>query len=191
MRFLIMGAPGSGKGTQAQAITQRYQIPQISTGAIFRAAAKDGSELGRKLGALLASGDLVPDEITDQVVQQRLEAPDAASGWLLDGYPRTIEQVNALDAYLDSKEQTLSAVILLDVPHDELLGRLLKRAELEGRSDDTEAAIRHRMEICDLETRPVIESYATRGLVVKVDGVASPSVVQTRIAAALEEFLNR
>ena len=191
MRLLIIGAPGSGKGTQADAIAHHYDVPAISTGSMFRAAVASGSELGQQVAAIMESGGLVPDAVTDAVVADRLDQPDAASGWLLDGYPRNLAQVATLDAYLTERGQSLDAVVLLEVPADLLLHRLMKRADIEGRSDDTPDTIRHRMDVYQDSTAPLIDAYQTRGLLVKVGGVGEVDEVRERIAAALTERLGR
>ncbi|MCL1840708.1 MAG: adenylate kinase [Propionibacteriaceae bacterium] len=191
MRLLIIGAPGSGKGTQADAIAQHYGVPAISTGNMFRAAVASGSPLGEQVKAIMESGALVPDEVTDAVVADRLGQPDAAGGWLLDGYPRNLAQVATLDAYLGAQGQALDAVVLLDVPADLLIDRLLKRAQIEGRADDTEATIRHRMDVYQDSTAPLIQAFQARDLLVRVGGVGEVDEVRERIAAALTARLGR
>jgi adenylate kinase len=191
MRLLIIGAPGSGKGTQADAIAAHYGVPTISTGGMFRAAAASGSQLGQQLAAIMASGALVPDEVTDAVVKDRLSQPDAAQGWLLDGYPRNLSQVATLDAYLTENGQQIDAVILLDVPTDLLVDRLLKRAQIEGRADDTAETITHRMDVYTASTAPLIDAYDKRGLLVRVPAVGTVDEVRQRIADALTAKLGR
>ena len=189
MRLLIIGAPGSGKGTQADAIAHHYDVPAISTGSMFRAAVASGSELGQQVAAIMESGGLVPDAVTDAVVADRLDQPDAASGWLLDGYPRNLAQVATLDAYLAAREHALDAVVLLEVPADLLLHRLLKRADIEGRSDDTPDTIKHRMDVYQNSTAPLIDAYEARGLLIRVDGVGTVDDVRIHIAATLAQRL--
>ena len=138
MRLIILGPPGAGKGTQATRIAERLSIPAISTGDIFRTNIKEQTELGRRVESILASGGYVPDEVTNEIVADRLSWPDAEHGFLLDGYPRTAGQVEALDAMLARQGHALDAVLELTVDEDAVVERLLKRAEIEGRSDDSE-----------------------------------------------------
>lgn len=186
-----MGAPGAGKGTQAERIAARYAIPAISTGSIFRANIAEGTPLGRQVQAIMDAGELVSDEITDAIVADRLGQPDAAQGWLLDGYPRNLGQVRALDDVLRGQGAEVDAVISLVVDEDDLVARLLKRAEVEGRSDDNEDTIRNRMRIYRTETAPLLQTYGERGLVVEVDGVGSIDEVTDRVVAALDGMLRR
>ncbi|MCI1747396.1 MAG: adenylate kinase [Acidipropionibacterium sp.] len=186
MRLLIIGAPGAGKGTQASAIASHYGVLAISTGDIFRANIKGGTELGKKVKAIMDAGDLVPDEVTDEIVVDRLGQPDAVGGFLLDGYPRNLHQVSALDTYLSGKGESLDAVISLEVDPELLTARLLKRAEIEGRSDDNEETIRNRMSVYSSQTEPLIDHYRQAGLLVPVDGVGEISEVHDRIVAALD-----
>jgi adenylate kinase len=185
MRLLIMGPPGAGKGTQAVRIAQRLEIPTISTGEIFRRNLAEGTELGRVAQGYMDAGEYVPDEVTNQMVADRLGQGDAAAGWLLDGYPRTTAQVAALDAIIAGMGQHLDAVVELTVDTDAVVQRLLKRAELEGRADDNEATIRRRMEVYGEQTAPLTTAYAQRGLLVRVDGMGTIDEVTDRIAAAL------
>ncbi|MDR2620790.1 MAG: adenylate kinase [Propionibacteriaceae bacterium] len=186
MRLLIMGAPGSGKGTQAAAVSERYHIPTISTGDMFRAAVRSESPLGREVKALLDSGSLVPDEITDAVVVARLSEPDAAEGWILDGYPRTTNQVAALDTYLATQGKQLDGVLLLDVPQEQLLERMLLRGQHEGRSDDNLETVTHRLAVYHEQTEPVISQYAPRGILHLIDGSGTIAETGARIVAALD-----
>ncbi|MGD7733463.1 adenylate kinase [Propionibacteriaceae bacterium G57] len=189
MRLLIMGAPGAGKGTQASRIAARYDIPAISTGSIFRDNLANGTELGLKVKAIMDAGELVSDEITDAIVADRLDQDDAAHGWLLDGYPRNLHQVSALDEVLDETGTTIDAVLSLLVDEDAVVERLLKRAEIEGRSDDNEATIRNRMQVYAAETEPLLETYRDRGLLVEVDGMGQVDDVTEAIVEALDDFL--
>lgn len=186
MRMLIMGAPGAGKGTQASAVAERHGVPAISTGDMFRANIKEGTELGRKVKAIMDAGDLVPDELTDAIVVDRLNQPDAAEGFLLDGYPRNMHQVEALDSYLSEHGESLDVVISLDVDPELLTQRLLKRAEIEGRSDDNEETIRNRMKVYTAQTEPLLDHYRKAGVLVEVDGVGEIDEVRERILKALE-----
>ncbi|MBU3995689.1 MAG: adenylate kinase [Actinobacteria bacterium] len=188
-RLLIIGAPGAGKGTQAARIAERYQVPAISTGDIFRANIKAGTQLGTKVQSIIEKGQLVPDELTNEIVADRLQRDDVENGFLLDGYPRTVDQVHALDAVLEGEARRLDAVILLEADTDAVVARLLKRSELEGRVDDTEEVIRHRQEVYAEQTAPLIELFRARGILVAVDGLGEVDEVADRIAAALDAKL--
>jgi len=181
-----MGAPGAGKGTQAAKIAAHYGIPAISTGDIFRANVRQQTELGKQVGEILAAGDYVPDELTEQIVVDRLDQPDAADGFLLDGFPRTMHQVDALDDYLTERGRQLDAVLVLAAKPEDLIGRLLKRAEIEGREDDTEETIRYRMEVYQSNTKPLLDHYDEAGLLVRVDGLGTIDEVCERIFDALD-----
>ena len=184
-RLLIIGPPGAGKGTQAAKIAERYGVPAISTGDIFRANIKGGTELGKKVQGILAAGQYVPDEVTNEIVADRLTQEDATKGFLLDGYPRTLAQVAALDEMLSGSGHALDAVLELDVPTEEVVQRLLKRASIEGRADDTEEVIRERMAVYTTETSPLSQTYDERGLLRKVDGTGDVDEVFTRLQQAL------
>lgn len=185
-RLLIVGPQGSGKGTQGARIAESFGIPVVSTGDIFRANIKEGTELGLKVKAITDAGDLVPDEVTFAIVKDRLEQPDAAEGFLLDGFPRNVAQVSLLDEFLEGRGESLDAVIELNVPREESLKRIALRAQEQGRSDDTEAAIAHRLDIYERETAPILAVYGTRGIVDTIDGVGSLDEITERIVAALE-----
>jgi adenylate kinase len=187
MRLIILGPPGAGKGTQAVRIAERLSIPAISTGDIFRSNIKDRTELGQRVEAILASGGYVPDEVTNEIVEDRLTWDDAAHGFLLDGYPRTNGQVEALDAMLAKAGHALDSVLELTVDEDAVVSRLLKRAELEGRADDTEEVIRERQAIYRRETAPLAAHYAQAGLLLQVDGMGEVDEVTERILAALPQ----
>ena len=188
-RLLIIGAPGAGKGTQAARIAERYQVPAISTGDIFRANITAGTQLGQRVQSLIEKGQLVPDELTNEIVSDRLQRDDAAQGFLLDGYPRTVAQVHALDAVLEAEARQIDAVVLLEADTDAVVARLLKRAEIEGRVDDTESVIRHRQQVYAEQTAPLIELFEARGILVAVDGLGEVDEVADRIAAALDAKL--
>lgn len=184
-RLLIIGPQGSGKGTQGARIADLLGIPTVSTGDVFRANVKDGTELGLKVKALIDAGDLVPDDLTSAIVRDRLEQEDAAEGFLLDGYPRNLGQVGDLDAFLDGRGEPLTAVIELSVPRDESIARLSRRAAEQGRSDDNEESIAKRLSIYESETAPILDVYRERGIVDEIDGVGSLDEITERIAAAL------
>ena len=188
-RLLIIGPPGAGKGTQAARIAERYDVPAISTGDIFRANIQGGTELGQQVQAIIKAGELVPDSLTNEIVRDRLHPDDASRGFLLDGYPRNVEQVHALDGMLEG--DALDAVVLLVADTDEVVARLLKRAEIEGREDDTEEVIRHRQEIYAEQTAPLIDLFTERGILVSVDGLGAIDEVAGRIASALDAKLGK
>ena len=183
-RLLIVGPPGSGKGTQATFVADAFDIPAISTGDIFRHHITHQTELGVRVKAIVDAGDYVPDDLTNQLVAARLSEPDAAKGFLLDGYPRTLDQVEFLDELLAS-DGSLEAVIRLTADKDELVKRLTHRAHEQGRADDTEEAIRHRQDVYNAQTAPIIEVYRERGLLAEVDGLGSVDDVAARIREAL------
>jgi len=184
-RLLIVGPQGSGKGTQGVRIAEAFAVPVVSTGDIFRANIKGGTELGAKVSEITARGDLVPDELTSEIVRDRLAQDDAARGFLLDGYPRNAVQVGHLDEFLSSRDEALDAVIMLDVPREESIERLRLRAQEQGRADDTADAIAHRLDIYENETAPILGMYGVRGIVDKIDGVGSLDEITERIFAAL------
>ncbi|WP_349866567.1 adenylate kinase [Leifsonia sp. WHRI 6310E] len=186
-RLLIVGPPGAGKGTQASRITSVYGIPDISTGDIFRANIKNETPLGKQVKAIVDAGDYVPDSLTNQLVTDRLAEEDAANGFLLDGYPRTLAQVDYLDEMLAAQGQKLDAVIQLVADQDEIVARLTKRALEQGRADDSEEAIRHRQDVYVRETSPLVDVYSKRGLLVEVDGLGEIDEVAERVRAALAE----
>jgi adenylate kinase len=184
-RLLIVGPPGAGKGTQSARLTTAFGIPAIATGDIFRANIKNQTELGQKVSAIINAGDYVPDSLTNELVASRLTEDDARQGFLLDGYPRTLDQLGFLDGVLADEGTALDAVIQLVVDPTEVVSRLLKRAHEEGRSDDTEDTIRHRQELYLRETAPLIAVYKQRGLVVEVDALGGVDDVAARVTAAL------
>lgn len=187
VRLLIVGPPGAGKGTQASVIASTYGIPAISTGDIFRQNIADGTELGKKVDEIVSSGGYVPDSLTNEIVADRLQQSDAARGFLLDGYPRTAEQVAELDRILAASGHALDAVVQLTADRDEVVKRLLIRAEQQGRSDDTEDVIRHRQDVYTEQTAPVIAEYEKRDLVVSVDGLGTIDEVSDRVLSALAQ----
>ncbi|WP_341925631.1 adenylate kinase [Nocardioides psychrotolerans] len=186
MRLIMMGPPGAGKGTQAKYIAEHFKIPAISTGDIFRANVSEGTELGIEAKRYMDAGDYVPDEVTNKMVRNRIDESDAVSGFLLDGYPRTVAQVEELDGMITFTGHQLDAVVVLTVDEDEIVERLLQRAQTEGRADDTEDVIRRRQEVYAEQTEPLIEVYRGRGLLVEVDGMGEVTDVTQRIFEALD-----
>lgn len=186
MRLLITGPPGAGKGTQATGVAERYGVPAISSGDIFRDNIKRRTPLGEKVVEIIGRGDFVPDVVTTSLVFSRLSEPDCWKGWLLDGYPRTVGQVEALDIMMEETKTSLKGVIVLNAEPDALVARMLKRAELEGRADDNAESIRHRIDVYHAETADVIALYRDRGLVVDVDAVGTVDEVRDRITAGLD-----
>ena len=185
MRLILLGPPGAGKGTQAKLLAAAYGIPAISTGDIFRHNIKNETALGLQVKEILASGAYVPDEVTNAIVRDRLDQADAVDGFLLDGYPRTQAQVAELDEMLAARGRSLDLVLELTVDTDEVVQRLLKRAEVDGRADDTEDVIRHRLKIYDEETAPLSALYHQRGLLRQVDGMGDMDAVTERLHAVL------
>ncbi|BAU31385.1 adenylate kinase [Microcella alkaliphila] len=184
-RLLLIGPPGAGKGTQAGRLTAHFGIPAISTGDIFRQNLRDETELGLKAKAFMDAGDNVPDEVTNDLVRDRLSQPDCAEGFLLDGYPRTTDQVRALDEFLAEKGVALDAVVELVADPDIVVERLKKRAVDQGRADDDENVVRHRLDVYAKQTAPLIDVYAERGMLTKVDGIGEIDEVTGRILDAL------
>lgn len=183
--MLIVGPPGAGKGTQAARLGRALGIPDISTGDIFRANIRERTELGLQVEAIVAAGDYVPDSLTNALVASRLDDDDASRGFLLDGYPRTPEQVEYLDGLLAERGTHLDAVIQLIADREELVARLTRRAAEQGRADDTEDAIRHRQDVYTRETAPLIDVFRRRDLLVEVDGLGDIDEVYGRILSAL------
>ena len=184
-RLLLIGPPGAGKGTQAAKLAEAFQIPAISTGDIFRENVKNETELGQQAKAFMDRGEYVPDSLTNALVRDRLDWDDAKHGFLLDGYPRTADQVQELDSILGDKHESLNAVVLITADTDEVVRRLLNRAQEQGRADDTEDVIRRRLEVYAEQTAPLIDVYSKRNLVIEVDGLGAVSEVTARILEAL------
>ena len=184
-RVVLFGPPGVGKGTQGGRLAAALGIPAISTGDLFRAHVKNGTDLGKRLSALIAAGDYVPDAVTNTMLGERLAEPDAAGGFLLDGYPRTADQVTELDRLLALTGDSLDAVVLLDAADEVLEERLLKRAAEENRADDTLEVIRHRLGLYHAETEPLVALYDAADLVLRVDGVGAPDEVHERLLAVI------
>ncbi|MFB9071672.1 MULTISPECIES: adenylate kinase [Citricoccus] len=190
-RMLMMGPPGSGKGTQASRIADKLGIVAISTGDIFRYNVKEMTELGKEAKKYMDNGDFVPDEVTNRMVADRIRQSDAEHGFLLDGYPRTAGQVEALDGFLTEDGQALTVVIELTVPDEELVARLLNRAETDGRADDTAEVIQHRLDLYHEQTQAVIESYVSRGIVARVDGTGQIDDITERLLQAVYSVRER
>lgn len=185
MHIVLVGPPGAGKGTQAVKIADALKVPHISTGEIFRANLAADTELGRKVERYLEAGEYVPDEVTNTMVAERLSEADAIGGFVLDGYPRTLTQVDALTGILSQVGSQLDKVIEITADTDELVARLLNRALEQGRADDTEEVIRRRMAVYAEQTEPLVQVYAERGLLVEVDGMGSMDEVTARLLAAV------
>jgi adenylate kinase len=184
-RLLLIGPPGAGKGTQAAKLAEAFKIPAISTGDIFRENVKNETDLGKQAKAFMDRGEYVPDSLTNALVRDRLSWDDAKEGFLLDGYPRTSDQVEELDRILASDGESLSAVVQIIADTDEVVRRLLNRAIEQGRTDDTEDVIRHRLDVYAEQTAPLIEVFSNRQLVVEVDGLGAVEIVTARILEAL------
>lgn len=186
-RIVLLGAPGAGKGTQAARLIERYGIPHISTGDMLRAAVKAKTPVGQKAKSLMDAGQLVSDEVVIAIAEERLKQSDAVAGFILDGFPRTLAQAKALDAMLSRLGMRLDRCLALTADTDVVVERLLKRAEIEGRSDDNEATIRARMKVYDDQTAPLLDYYRERGLLVEVSGMGSIEEVSGAVVAALEQ----
>ena len=186
MRLIIMGPPGAGKGTQAKYIADHFGIPAISTGDIFRANVTAGTPLGVQAQSYMDKGEYVPDEVTNLMVRNRIDESDAEPGFLLDGYPRTLAQVEELDGMIKFTGHALDAVVVLTVDQDEIVQRLLQRAESENRADDTEDVIRRRQEVYVEQTEPLIGVYRDRNLLIEVNGMGEVDEVTQRIFDALD-----
>jgi adenylate kinase len=186
----MLGPPGAGKGTQAVRIADHFSCADIATGDIFRANVAEGTELGRIAQEYMDRGDLVPDEVVIAMVMERLAEPDCTAGFVLDGFPRTVAQAEALDRRLAGLQTPLHAALNFEITEDELLRRLAGRAAELHRSDDSEQTIRHRLEVFAIKTRPLIDYYAHRGLLVTVDAIGTIEVVTKRILDDLAD-LNR
>jgi len=185
IRLLLIGPPGAGKGTQASILSSIFHIPAISTGDIFRENVRNHTELGAKAKAFMDAGDNVPDSLTNDLVRDRLGHEDCRSGFLLDGYPRTVSQVEALDAFLAAGGHRLNAVVELVADVDVVVARLSKRATEQGRTDDDETVVRHRLEIYRKQTSPLIDVYGQRGVLVSVNGIGAIDEVTARITDGL------
>ena len=184
MRIVLMGPPGAGKGTQAAVVAKELNIPHISTGEIFRANVGAGTELGVEAKKYMDKGEYVPDSVTNAMVADRLAQPDTENGFLLDGYPRTLEQVGELDVILVGLGTPRDKVVEITANTEEVIARLLNRAKLEGRADDTEEVIRRRMEVYAEQTEPLTAVYREEGKLIQVDGMGSVEDVTARLLSA-------
>jgi adenylate kinase len=185
MRIVLLGPPGSGKGTQAALLKDRLEIPHISTGDLLRKAVAEGTPLGRQAKAAMDAGELVSDELMLGLIEEKLGQPEVAPGFILDGYPRNQAQAESLDALLDRLGQPIDRALELVVDEEQIVERLARRAEEEGRSDDTEAVIRNRLAVYREKTAPISEHYAEKGLLVRVDGVGEIEQINQRLVEAL------
>ena len=186
MRLVVLGPPGAGKGTQAVRLADHFACADVATGDIFRANVAEGTELGRAAQEYMDRGDLVPDDVVIAMVMDRLASQDCQAGFVLDGFPRTVAQAEALDRRLAEQGSPLEGALSFDVTEDELLRRLAGRAAAQHRADDAEQTIRHRLEVFAIKTRPLIDYYAHRGLLVPVDAIGPIEVVTMRILGALD-----
>ena len=190
MRLVLLGAPGSGKGTQATRLKEALDVPHISTGDLLRAAVKAGTPLGMQAKAVMDRGDLVSDDIVLGMLEERLRQGDTGKGFILDGYPRNLAQANALDALLTRLGQPVDAAVQLDVGTELLVQRLAGRASAEGRADDSPDAVRHRLRVYTDQTAPVIDFYRAAGKLICVYGVGSVDEVLQRVLAAAGQTAN-
>jgi adenylate kinase len=187
MFIVFVGPPGAGKGTQCKRLIDYVKIPHLSTGDIFRQAIKDATSLGKKASQYIEQGQLVPDELVVDIVTERMGQTDCQPGCLLDGFPRTVEQAKALDTYLKDRGQSLTLVLRLDAPQEELERRMLQRAKLENRADDTPETIARRMDVYRQETEPLIEYYQQHGVLSTIDGLGTPDEVFARIRQSVDD----
>jgi adenylate kinase len=188
VNLLVLGPQGAGKGTQASLIAEEYGVPHISTGAMFRDAVAAQTPLGRKVGPILERGELVPDELTVQLIGERLSAPDAAEGFVLDGFPRNLRQASELDELLAGLGKRLDAILFFDLPDEHAIERLERRAKQEKRTDDTPEAIQRRLRIYHEETEPVIEHYRVTGSLVPLHAAREIGEVWAETQAALDHL---
>ena len=187
LNVLVLGPQGAGKGTQAKRISAEYDIPHIASGEILRSEMQAGTELGLRVKDVYDRGDLVSDDLMIELIKTRLAQPDTDAGFILDGFPRTTVQAEALDEMFGDIGRSFSVVFALQIPDDVALARLLKRAELEGRADDTDDGIRRRLENYNRETEPLVEYYRARGNLVHIHGDRSENEVFAEIQSALEQ----
>jgi adenylate kinase len=187
VNLLVLGPQGAGKGTQAKRISREYGIPHVSTGDMFRAEQEAGTEFGRRVGEIMATGQLVPDELTIAMIEERLGRDDARDGFVLDGFPRNLAQAEALDAMLGGIGRGLDAILFFDVPDEVGMERALNRAQIENRPDDTRDVIAKRLEIYHSETEPIVEHYRATGKLVPLHAARTVDEVWAEISAALSQ----
>ena len=185
MNLILLGPPGAGKGTQGHRLSERYNIPEISTGDILRSAVQKRTPLGREAKSYMDRGALVPDEVMIGIIRERLAQDDTERGFILDGFPRTVAQAEALSRLSEEQQRPIEHVISIAVPQEELLQRLAGRRQLEGRQDDTDEAIRHRLEVYERETAPLIDHYRRQGLLRCIVGVGTIDEIFQRVAVVL------
>jgi len=185
MRLVLLGPPGSGKGTQATLLKERLNIAHISTGDLLRAAVAAGTPLGKIAKATMDAGELVSDELVLELLEERLNEPDVTNGYILDGYPRNLAQAKALDELLDRLQQRIDRALALRVDEDQIVERLAERASQQGRTDDSEEVVRHRMRVYEEQTAPVANHYANKGLLTEIDGMGSIETINQRLVDAL------
>jgi adenylate kinase len=189
LNLLVLGPQGAGKGTQAKRISAEYEIPHVATGDMFRAELAAATPLGRQVGEIMARGDLVPDALTVEMIEKRLSEPDAADGFVLDGFPRNVAQAEALDTMLGGIGRVLDAILFFAVSDEIGMERALSRAALEGRADDTREVIAHRLEIYHRETEPIIEHYRMTGKLIPLHADRSIEQVWSEISNALQQVV--
>ena len=185
MRIVLLGPPGSGKGTQAALLVKQLDVPHISTGALLRDAAKRGTVLGLQAKAISDRGDLVPDDVIAGMLEERLGRKDVSNGFILDGYPRNLAQAKSLTILLERLDQPVEEAILIDIKPHQIINRIAKRAQEEGRADDTEETVRNRLRVYAEQTAPVADYYAERGLLTRVLGDGSIDEIFQRIRSIL------
>jgi adenylate kinase len=186
MRIVLLGPPGSGKGTQAAMLVEHLGIPHISTGAMLRGAAKKGTELGLKAKELTDLGELVPDDVMLGILEDRLHQDDVKEGFILDGYPRNLAQAESLEEVLAKLGTPADEAILIDIDFEQIIDRIAKRALKEGRADDTEETVRHRLQVYEEQTAPVADFYEQKGILTRVWGDGSVDEIQQRIRSVLD-----
>jgi adenylate kinase len=189
VNLLVLGPQGAGKGTQAKRISAEYEIPHVATGDMFRAELAAGTPLGKQVGEIMARGDLVPDSLTVEMIEKRLSEPDAADGFVLDGFPRNVAQAEALDSMLGGIGRVLDAILFFAISDEIGMERALSRAALEGRADDTRDVIAHRLEIYHRETEPIVEHYRMTGKLIPLHADRSIEQVWSEISSALQQVV--
>lgn len=190
LNFLIFGPPGSGKGTQSVRLAEKFNLKHLSTGDMLRAEIAAGTELGKKMSAIMATGELVPDKVVIEMIAGKIDSTKDSAGFLFDGFPRTVAQTEALEAMLNDRGMKIDSMLVLDVDHDELVKRLILRAELSGRPDDKDpAVIENRIDVYKAKTEPIIEFCRQRGIYKPVDGVGSIDDIFGRLSSLISRYL--